>query len=195
MVYEIIIGSNGSTDQSPVIGERIAGNNPRIKFFHFSGKGPGLAMKRALDLARYENFMTLDMDLSTGMSFIEQALEELKTFDMVVGSKIVGSQKRPWIRKTGSVIFIFCAKWLLGLNVADYSIGAKAFKKSALMKYRDEIDAYTAYILRILFRAKKDGLKIAEIGVQCVDTRKSRFNLLYEGIYKFYSLFKIWLAG
>lgn len=151
-------------------------------------------MQKALDWAAYENLVTLDMDLSTDIRFIEHALEKLKTCDMVVGSKIAGSQERPWVRKIGSAVFVFCAKWLLDLNVADYSIGAKAFKKSVLMRYRSEIDAYTAYILRILFRAKKDGFKIEEVGVKCVDTRGSRFNLLYEGVYKFYSLFKIWLA-
>ncbi len=195
LTYEIIIGSNGSTDQSAAIGRDIASAHSDILFFHLPEKGPGLAMRRALSLARFENFLTLDMDLSTDMSFIEQALEKLGHCDMVVGSKIAGSQERPWIRKTGSAVFVLCAKWLLKLDIADYSIGAKAFKTAALAKYADQIDSYTAYILQILSKAKKDGLKITEVGVKCVDTRESRFNLFHEGIYKFYSLFKIWLAG
>ena len=195
LAYEIIIGSNGSTDRSASLGKNLASTRPDILFFHLPEKGAGSAMRQALSLARFENFLTLDMDLSTDMSFIELALEKLARYDIVVGSKIAGSQERPWIRKAGSAVFVRCAKWLLKLDIADYSIGAKAFKTDVLKKYADQIDTYTAYVLQILFKAQKDGLKITEVGVKCVDTRESRFNLLHEGIYKFYTLFKIWLAG
>lgn len=131
------------------------------------------------------------MDLSTDLCFIDDALKLIDDYDIVIGSKIAGSQTRPLIRKLGSALFILLSRRLLGLEYRDYSIGGKAYRTAVLKEYADAIDDYTAYVLKIIHQAKAAGKRIIEIGVRCVDNRRSRFNLIYEGLYKFSSLFGV----
>ncbi|MBI4549441.1 MAG: glycosyltransferase family 2 protein [Candidatus Omnitrophica bacterium] len=189
--FEIILGSNGSTDETCRIGEALARNDARIKFFHLPQKGPGSAFREALPRFAHEAVVCLDMDLSTDLCFVDDALKLLDDYDIVVGSKIAGSQTRPLVRKLGSALFILLSRRLLGLEYRDYSIGGKAYRTPVLREFAGAIDEYTAYVLNILHRAKAAGKRIIEIGVRCVDNRRSRFNLFYEGRYKFSSLLRM----
>ncbi len=191
--YEIIIGSNGSYDSTVRILENLKHDLPFLVFFHIPEKAVGKAFRIGLERARFNRVISLDMDLSIDLSFIDRAFRLLSRFDVVVGSKITGDQRRSLFRKTASNAFIFCARALLGLSVGDYSIAAKAYRKDAVTAYLDHMDDKTFYVTEILFRAFRDGRPVTEIPVDCHDTRASRFNLTHEGWYKFSRLFTLFI--
>ena len=190
--YEIIIGSNGSTDRTRQLGETLQSRHPHVRFFHLPTSGPGRALTHALDLMRYESVVCLDMDLSSDLGFVGAALRLLEAHDVVLGSKKMGVESRSLMRRLGSDLFIFCSQRLLGLSFDDYSIGAKAYRKSVLQRYRHVIDRGTAYVQKIVYLASRDGLKVTETPLRCEDFRASRFNLLHEGVYRFSRLFSLW---
>lgn len=191
--YEIIIGSNGSKDHTPALGEVLADRYPQVEFFHIKEKGVGYAFRQGVQTARCDVIVSLDMDLSTHLGFIEEALGLLDAdYDIIVGSKKLGHEKRSVFRKLGSDLFILAARVLLGLPFEDYSIGAKAYKKDLLLEYADRIDRGTAYVLNIVFLAFQSKRKVIEIPVRCEDYRQSRFNIICEGFYRFFNLFKLW---
>jgi glycosyltransferase involved in cell wall biosynthesis len=193
--YEIIIGSNGSNDRTPSLGRMLSKKYPQIEFFHIQEKGPGNVFKHGLQIARHDRVVSLDMDLSINLDFIEEAFRLLNSnYDIVVGSKKMGHEKRSVFRKFGSDLFIFIAKILLGLPFEDYSIGAKAYKRDLLLSYLHRIDSGTAYVLNIIYLAFQTNRKVIEIPVRCEDLRASKFNIIHEGIYRFYNLFKLWYA-
>ena len=107
--------------------------------------------------------------------------------------KLTGNQLRSWIRCTASNLFIQLAKRLLLIDFHDYSIAAKAYQKELALKYLNSMDRHTFYVLNIIFKASRNGNKLIEVPVSCVDLRDSRFNLLHEGIYKFGNLFRLYL--
>jgi hypothetical protein len=74
----------------------------------------------------------------------------------------------------------------------SYPIGAKAYKKDLILEYSNRIDRGTAYVLNISFLAFQDKRKVTEIPVRCEDYRQSRFNIIDEGFYRSYNLFKLW---
>lgn len=189
--YEIIIVSNGSTDRTCELGRTLQEKNKNIKFFHLAQRGVGLAFRKALLEASFDHIISLDIDLSFDLSFIKEANTLLDECAIVIGSKISGTQKRGLLRKAGSGIYIYFVKLLLGINLHDFSIGAKGFKKSFVLNNLDCMDDYTSYVLNLSFRAHKQGEKIIEIPVNCEDFRKSRFNLITEAIYRFAMLFKL----
>ncbi|MDY6861925.1 MAG: glycosyltransferase [Thermodesulfobacteriota bacterium] len=193
--YEIIIGSNGSTDKTVSLGKMMEEEFKQITFFHLFQRGVGKAFKKGILLARFERIISLDMDLSTELSFIKDSLRLLYEYDIIIGSKKMGTQKRKLIRKLGSDGFILCSKVLLGLNYKDYSIGAKAYKKSVILEYLNRVNSGTSYVIEIVYYAKRDGFKIIESPVLCVDFRKSKFNLIHEGYYRFSHLFKLYIRG
>jgi glycosyltransferase involved in cell wall biosynthesis len=192
--YEIIIGSNGSFDKTVMILEALKKGIPCLNYFHIPIKAVGRAFRIGLESARFNRVISLDMDLSIDLSFIERAYHQLETSHVVVGSKITGDQQRSVLRKTASNAFIFCARTLLGLSFSDYSIAAKAYRKDTITTYLPHMDDKTFYVTEILFRASRDGKTLTEIPVDCNDTRPSRFNLIHEGWYKFSRLFVLYFA-
>jgi glycosyltransferase involved in cell wall biosynthesis len=193
VVYEIIIGSNGSNDSTPELGRMLSDRHTQVRFFHLKEKGVGDAFKQGMGMARYDAVVSLDMDLSIHLSFIGEALEFLDAgHDIVIGSKKVGYERRAAFRRLGSDLFILTAGVLLGLPFEDYSIGAKAYKRNLVLEYMNRIDKGTSYVLNIVYCAFRDKRKVIEIPVRCEDYRASRFNIISEGLYRFYQLFRLW---
>lgn len=190
--FEILIGSNGSTDRTVPLGGELQGRYPQVRFFHVPDTGAGSAFRRAVAMMRYEYVVCLDMDLSVALEFITQALRSLETADVVIGSKKMGVESRSAIRRWGSDFFIICSKRLLGLPFDDYSIGAKAYRAPVLRRYQHAIGRGTFYVQRLVYLASQDGLKIVEVPARCEDFRRSRFNLIWEGGYRFVCLVWLW---
>lgn len=194
---EILLGSNGSTDATVSIGKMLEETFPdRIRFFHVAGRGRvGQVFARATAMASSPYLLSLDIDLPIGLDFIPIARDLLERNDIVVGSKMSGSQQRSFHRLLGSGIYIFCTQVFLGLPYDDYSIGAKAYALSRIRPLLDGIATDTNYVLDILLQARREGMRIAVVSVACSDWRSSRFRLFREGLTRFRHLFRIWFAG
>jgi glycosyltransferase involved in cell wall biosynthesis len=191
--YEIMIGSNGSFDRTISILSEFSTRCSELSWFHLSQKGVGAAFREAAKRARFDRIVTVDMDLSIDLSFIERSYDLLDDHDMVVGSKLTGDQQRSWMRRFASYLFIQIAKRLLHMDFHDYSIAAKAYRKGIVLEYLSCIDRHTFYVVNIVFNASRNGNRLTEIPVSCMDHRESRFNLFHEGIYKFGNLFRLCL--
>jgi glycosyltransferase involved in cell wall biosynthesis len=190
--YEIIMGSNGSTDRTVELSGQLRDKYQNIGFFHLPQRGVGAAFREGVRIAKYGRIITVDMDLSVNLEFVGTAYKLLDQYDIVIGSKITGRQERAWMRKMASNAFIHLAKALLQIKFHDYSIGAKGYRRDLVRRYLPYIDDKTFYVVKIVYHAYHDGKSIKEIPVECHDTRGSRFNLIYEGIYKFSNLFRLW---
>jgi len=193
--FQILLGSNGSSDRTPAIGNQLAAKSSSITFFHLLQKGPGLAMAEAIARAAYPFFVCLDADLSVDLNFILQAIGLLNEYDAVVGSKQTGSQDRPVMRVLASNFFIACTNLLLKMPYRDYSIGAKAYRIEAIRPFGNMIDRHTFYTQKLLYHLQRSGKRIIEIPVDCRDRRPSKFNLLHEGVYRFSKLFQLWFTS
>ncbi len=187
---EIILGSNGSTDATPKIIKKLAQKNEAIKSFHLDAKGPGTAFLKGVKMASHEFIVCQDADLAVNLDFIPLALKFLKKCDMVIGCKRMRLQNRSFVRTLGSNFFIFAAATALGAAAADFSIGAKAYRRSFVLDHAGHLDPWTAYVLELFYYAIKENRQLVELPVACSDTRASRFSLSAEALYKFRHLFK-----
>ena len=193
--YEVVLGSNGSTDGTASLAGELSRKHDSVRFFHLKSRGVGRAFREGVGMAAYDRIITVDMDLSISLDFIPEACRLLDHSDMVIGSKITGEQQRSWSRKAASNLFIRLAGRLLHINYHDYSIAAKGYRKDLVKRYLEHIDDQTFYVVEIVHRASRDGCRILEIPVNCMDMRESRFNLIHEGVYKFGNLFRLWLKS
>ena len=123
--YEVLIGSNGSTDSTTALGADLSRRFPRVHFFHVPERGVGLAFRRFVERARHPLLVSVDMDLSVDLSFVPTALALLGEYDIVVGSKKMKNQERSLFRRLGSASFLQATRLLLGLTYDDYSIAAR----------------------------------------------------------------------
>lgn len=187
---EIILGSNGSTDRTPAVIQGLAARLPNVRAFHLEGRAPGRAFCRAVEMASHEYIVSQDADLAVDLGFIPLALSLLDRCEIVIGCKRMSVQKRSFLRRLGSNVFIFAAAVLLDVGAADFSIGAKAYRKSFVQRHLDRLDAGTAYVLELVYRAVTQGYRVIEVPVRCSDTRPSHFSLPREAYHKFSHLFR-----
>lgn len=191
--YEMLLVSNGSTDRTVEIARACAVGRNDLQVIVLDQRGVGCAFKAGIAHAHFDRVVCLDLDLTIDLDFITTATEALERADIVIGSKQTGGQQRSWIRRLASAAFIACTRRLLQLEFTDYSIGAKAFRIDTIRPYLPSLADQSAYILQLIAWGQRDGAVIVEVPVWCDDRRKSRFNLLHEGFYRFGSLFLLWL--
>lgn len=194
--YEVLIGSNGSTDATTALGVDLSRRFPRVNFFHLPQRGVGFAFREFVKRARHPFLISVDMDLSVDLDFIRAALGLLDGgHDIVVGSKRMGNQKRSWLRKTGSDMFLRAVRLLLGITYDDYSIAAKAYRVEMLRRFVERVNTGSSYVLEFCYLTHRAGGKVVQVPVSCEDWRKSRFNLLHEALYKYNHLVRFWLSA
>jgi len=183
--YEIIACSNGSTDDTDKIGLNLQQKySDKFRFISIPTKGVGNAFKEMVKASKYEKLVSIDVDLTTDMNFIYECITLLDKYDIVIGSKIMGEQKRNILRIAISKTYISLVHILLGLDYVDYSIGSKGYLKSKIIPYIQNIDYGSSYVVELVYSVQKEN-NIIEIPVICDDTRKSKFNLLNEIFYRF----------
>lgn len=193
--FEVLLGSNGSTDATVAIAEGLAERDPRIRCFALPRRGPGAVFRRFVEEARTEVLISLDADLSVDLAFVPRALALLADHDLVLGSKQSGNQRRSLARRAGSALFIACARQLLGLAFDDYSMAAKAYRVATLRAAAPESIAGTAYVLYAILAVRDAGGRLVQVPVDCEDRRRSRFNLAHEAAHKFWHLGRLWWRG
>jgi len=190
--FEILLGSNGSTDATVEIGEQLAAEIPEVRFFHLDERGVGKAFLRFVQEARFDVLVSVDMDLSIDLEFIPEAVRHLGDHDIVVGSKHMGSQKRSVFRRLGSGVFVLLASGLLQVEYVDYSIAAKAYRVPVIRRYSSLVSHGSAYVLDLVFYVDRDGGRVIQVPVSCEDHRRSKFNLGREAVHKFSNLARLW---
>jgi glycosyltransferase involved in cell wall biosynthesis len=193
--FEIIIVDNGSTDKTVKLGKKIEKKYPeKFKILSIPEKGyVGFAFREGVKNSKYDKIISLDMDLSIELDFVPRCLELLENNSIVIGSKKVGEQQRQWYRVFASNIFIWLTKTILDLEYEDYSMAAKGFRKKDIEKYLEHIDKGSAYVYELTYWVEKEGKKITQIPTICNDTRKSKFKIIDESLYRFRNLITLWL--
>lgn len=190
--FEILVVDNGSIDKTPEIARRIQASNSWFRYFQIPERSVGKAFAKGVREAKYEFIISQDADLSTNLDFIDEAEHLLQISSMVVGSKTLGNQKRSLTRVIGSQVYLAITQMLFRMTLTDFSMGAKGYRKKDILHILDNIDFWTAYIFEIAVYLTFHKKKILQVGVVCVDTRVSRFNILHEGFYRYANLFKVW---
>lgn len=190
--YEILILDNGSDDETNAVAARLASRMPQVRALRCVERGPGKAFQLGVKEAKGEFIVTLDADLSSELRFIEYARDLLAYGDAVIGSKTMGTQRRTLFRILGSQGYILFTQVFFDLTIADYSIGSKAFRRAEILSAVEHLDHWTGYIFELCLFLKLRGAKIVQIGIDCDDHRKSHFNLMHEGFYRYRHLYRCW---
>lgn len=188
--HEVIVVSNGSTDTTAAIARELAEKNSWLRFFELPARGPGAAFVAGVREARGEIIVSLDADLSSELRFLDFANDLLKYADMVVGSKTLGRQRRSAVRVIGSQLYLLFTYLLFDLTISDYSIGCKAYRRDAIQAALPHLDSWTGYVFELCLFLNVRGKKILQVGIECDDRRKSRFNLIHEAFHRYTHLYR-----
>ncbi len=190
IAHEIVVVSNGSTDRTCEIGKRLEASSPWFRFYHLPERGAGRAFAFGVEQAKGDMVITLDVDLSSELTFLDYSADLLRYCDMLVGSKSMGNQRRNFVRVLGSQLYILFTQCFFGLTISDYSIGSKAFRRSAVLPALKHLDPWTGHIFEIVLFLRLHGHRVLQVGIDCDDKRQSRFNLIHEGLYRYRHLYR-----
>jgi len=190
--YEIIVVDNGSTDATLPIGEDLAAKHDFFRIFHLDERSVGKAFVLGVESANGEIVISLDADLSSDLTFIDYVSELDLHFDMLVGSKTMGNQRRTVTRIVGSFLYIFFTQVVFDMSISDFSLGAKAYRREAILEALPHLDDWTGYVFELCLFLNLRAKRVIQVGINCEDTRKSRFNLLHEGLYRYAHLYRCW---
>jgi len=182
----LLIVDDNSPDGTGGIADRIARKDGRVFVAHREGKqGLGSAyvhgMKYALERG-YRNVIAMDADLSHDPENLPRMLEEIKTHDLVIGSRYVkdGGMVNWNARRflISQLANLYC-RFLLGLTQADCSGGFKCYRTELLRKIGLEkiFSPGYSFQVEILFRAVRAGARVTEIPIIFVNRHEGESKL------------------
>jgi glycosyltransferase involved in cell wall biosynthesis len=129
---EIILVDDGSTDDSAGLAEHLAHGDDRIQLVRLPRNlGKGAALRAGVARSTSDAVIFMDADLSTSLEHIDEFLQRLSTFDIVIGSRSVpGSivKRSNLLRTLMGRTFNQLMRWSTGLDIHDSQCGFKAFR-------------------------------------------------------------------
>ncbi len=173
--FEIILVTNNCSDNSPAVAENLAQKNASIIHIDFPFKTlKGGAVIRGFQRARFPILGFTDVDNATPPHEFLKLIPPLS--DEKVGASI-GSRKmpdsvlhppQPLSRRVMGYVFSIIRELLFGLGIRDSQCGAKVFRKSAIKALELKTPGF-AFDVELLYRVKKNGFTIREMGIRWED--------------------------
>ena len=172
--YEILIVDNGSEDETPQIADKLCGRYSRVKYERIPVRGVGAAFRRGVKLSRGDIVGYMDIDLSTNIKHLGEAIEIFKERPEIAyinGSRFAkasDTRGRKWYRKITSQGLLILLKVFLGMKSTDAICGFTFVRKKtavSLIKGCSRDNGWF-YMIEFLLRAEKRGVRILDYPVE-----------------------------
>ena len=183
--FEIIIIDDNSPDGTGAVADRLAApgtvgdllNPEQVKVMKRAGKlGLGSAYVHGCARARFDYIVILDADLSHHPRAIRAMAQKMLSeprLDIVTGSRyIAGGGVYGWDvkRRVVSRGANFLADYLLKPQVSDLTGSFRLYRKDAFLRLiRETITKGYTFQMEMMVRARKHGMRIAEVPITFVD--------------------------
>ena len=172
--YEIIIVDNGSEDETPQIAAALCEKYPKVKYERINIRGVGAAFRRGVELSSGEIVGYMDIDLSTNIKHLGEAIHIFKTRDEVAyinGSRFAkesDTQGRKWYRKITSQGLLILLKLFLGMKSTDAICGFTFVRRQTALSLVEGCsqDNGWFYMIEFLLRAEKRGVEVLDYPVE-----------------------------
>jgi glycosyltransferase involved in cell wall biosynthesis len=168
--FEIVVCENGSRDETLAIVERFANAHTAIRVETLQRADYGHALQHGIQVAAYDKIVIFNVDFWSA-EFLETALVGLDTHDMVVGSKVMGTDRRPIVRRIITRSFNWFLRIWFGFRGTD-THGMKAFRRQAAGQLAAEcVSKGSTFDTELVLRAEREGLLIVERPVDITEIR------------------------
>jgi glycosyltransferase involved in cell wall biosynthesis len=181
--FEIVVVTDGCTDGSKSVVERMAHRGVRLLEFP-DRLGKGAAIFEGLDVARYDRLGFADADGPVSPEDLLRVVGALDHADCAIASRRVGGATlrvpRPFMRDTLSRGWNLLVRGALFLPFHDTQCGVKFLRRSAYDCVREPAKqfrdwAFDVGLLVLLHRAKRS---ITEVPVSWSEEEGSKFNVI-----------------
>jgi glycosyltransferase involved in cell wall biosynthesis len=161
--YEVIFVDDGSTDGSPAVLSRLAGEDPAVRIVHQRrNSGQSAALDAGFRFAKGGIVVTLDADLQNDPADVPKLLEHLEGqpgCDVVCGVR--ARRQDTWVRKVSSRIANGVRNRLTHESVTDVGCTLKAFR----IEYLRRVPMFTGMHRFLPTLLKMAGARVTEVPV------------------------------
>ena len=172
--YEIIIVDNGSEDETPQIAEALCRKYGHVQYERISIRGVGAAFRRGVELSRGEVVGYMDIDLSTNIKHLGEAIHIFKNrpeVEYINGSRFAkesDTRGRKWYRKITSQGLLVLLKLFLRMKSTDAICGFTFVRRETALSLVEGCsqDNGWFYMIEFLLRAEKRGVKVLDYPVE-----------------------------
>ncbi len=176
--WELIVADDGSTDDTVDLVEGLELPNLLLLRAKQNG-GKGKAVRRGVSEARGDIILFADADQSTPIEQFDDLEQQICAgADVAVGSRSASGadvKNKSFMRNVFSKGLSFAVRGLLRLPVTDTQCGFKMFTADAAANlFSLQIIDDFSFDLELLFLAKKQGLRVAEVPVSWTDAPGSK---------------------
>ncbi len=178
--YIFIIDDN-SPDNTEMIASALCRKNPKIKFISRKGYTRSFAQSYILGFKialqnGADYIIQMDADFSHNPEYLPYMVEQLKNYDLVIGSRYQsggGTENWSFARKLISRAGNFYSKITTGAPINDLTSGFAAWKTESLKKiHLNDIHSNGyAFQIEIKFNAYKKGFKIKEFPIIFIERK------------------------
>ncbi|WP_459752185.1 dolichyl-phosphate beta-glucosyltransferase [Streptomyces sennicomposti] len=181
--FRITVADNASTDATPRIAARLAGELPEVRWLRLAEKGRGRALRAAWSRSEAPVLAYLDVDLSTELTALLPLVAPLVAghSDLAIGTRlapgarVVRGAKREVISRCYNAVL----RLTLGVGFSDAQCGFKAVRREVAGRLLPLVrDTEWFFDTELLVLAERSGLRIHEVPVDWVDDPDSRVDLL-----------------
>ncbi len=172
--YQLTILDNGSEDETPQIGKRLAEKYPEVSYVRVKERGVGVAFREGIAGNQCDIVGYMDIDLSTDLKYLGKtiaAFESRPSLQYVNGtrfSKESDTKGRKWYRKITSMGLVFLLKAIFDMKATDAVCGFTFLRKEAAEQLVKESsnDNGWFYTIEFLLRAERAGMEIYDMPVE-----------------------------
>lgn len=200
-ILQMLIVDDGSPDHTAEIVKRVQSTNDRVHLLERPRKmGLGTAYVAGFKYAiahAYDFVFEMDADFSHNPEKLPVMLEQMKQFDLVIGSRYISGVNVvnwPLKRLLLSYFANIYTRVITGMPVHDATAGFKCYKRTVLETIKLDAIISNGYAFQIEtnFRAWKKGFKLKEIPITFVDRRvgvsKMSKHIVYEAAFMVWKL-------
>jgi dolichyl-phosphate beta-glucosyltransferase len=200
--YELILVDDGSADGTRLIMDKAAERKPSVKVVaNPRNQGKGRALATGVAVAKGSEILVTDADLSTPIEELEKLQAALdQGADVAIGSRSVKGSRvevpQPIYRQLMGKVFNLIVQGLLLPGIWDTQCGFKLFRAdvahAAFAGLRSERFGYDP---EVLYRAKKQGAKIAEVPVVWRNSAPTKVSPISSSLDMLKDVIKVRLRG
>lgn len=194
-LIKICVAINGSTDSTEEIVKKNQNIIPYLYYTITHQKGRGKALDNTWSNATEDVFLYIDSDLAYALEDLGGMIDSYlnnENYDLVVASRRIKDSivKRHPIRIILTGGYNRLVKLLFFNNFTDAQAGCKSVKKYAYQRIRKNIYTYEGWFFdtALLIYSEKNGYKIKDLAITCIDNRKWRLAIINTIAYFFKNL-------
>ena len=172
--WRLTILDNGSDDDTPDIGRRLAAEFPEVRDERIEERGVGVAFRRGVELNESEIVGTMDIDLSTDIATLAEVMSIFRNnphIQYINASRFADrsdTRGRKWYRKITSKGLLIILKAVFNMHATDAICGFTFMRRPVAKRLVAECgdDKGWFYMIELLLRAERDGIDILDLPVK-----------------------------